>query len=122
MRDRHRQLTDFYKKHIPFSLTGAQKKVIKECYGDMSTGTVGAVKPSLSVAGTDGASKAIVGVDVGEDVLDADEDDGDDSGDGFPLERDVGDEKLLCEVDVVSSLVLRAAILCRSCAFSISND
>jgi len=28
-------LSDFYKKHIPFNLTGAQKRVVKECYKDM---------------------------------------------------------------------------------------
>ena len=31
-------LTDFYKNHLPFELTGAQKKVIKEIYQDMKSG------------------------------------------------------------------------------------
>ena len=84
--------------------------------GDMSTGAVGAVKPSLSVAGTDGASKGLVGVDVGEDVLDDCEDDTDvDDGDTATGDEDVGEVKS-------TSLDLRADILCRSCAFSVSND
>ncbi|WP_143959215.1 ATP-dependent DNA helicase RecG [Litoribacter populi] len=31
-------LTEFYKNHIPFELTGAQKRVIKEAYSDMRSG------------------------------------------------------------------------------------
>ena len=31
-------VTTFYNKHLPFELTGAQKRVIKECYRDMRTG------------------------------------------------------------------------------------
>ncbi|MBS9523353.1 ATP-dependent DNA helicase RecG [Litoribacter alkaliphilus] len=31
-------LTEFYKNHIPFELTGAQKRVIKEAYNDMRSG------------------------------------------------------------------------------------
>lgn len=31
-------LTDFYNHHLPFDLTGAQKKVIKEIYADLSSG------------------------------------------------------------------------------------
>ena len=49
-------LTNFYKKHIPFSLTGAQKKVIKECYGDMSSGN----QMNRLVQGDVGSGKTIV--------------------------------------------------------------
>jgi ATP-dependent DNA helicase RecG len=31
-------LTDFYKNHIPFDLTNAQKRVIRESFGDMKSG------------------------------------------------------------------------------------
>lgn len=31
-------LTDFYKNHIPFELTGAQKRVIREAFADMKSG------------------------------------------------------------------------------------
>jgi ATP-dependent DNA helicase RecG len=31
-------LTEFYKQHLPFPLTDAQKKVIKEIYGDLKSG------------------------------------------------------------------------------------
>jgi len=31
-------ITEFYEKHIPFELTGAQKKVVKEAYKDMRSG------------------------------------------------------------------------------------
>ena len=31
-------ITDFYKNHIPFELTGAQKNVVKEAYADMHSG------------------------------------------------------------------------------------
>jgi ATP-dependent DNA helicase RecG len=31
-------LTDFYKKHIPFELTNAQKRVIREAFNDMKSG------------------------------------------------------------------------------------
>lgn len=31
-------LTQFYKEHLPFDLTNAQKKVIKEVYGDLKSG------------------------------------------------------------------------------------
>jgi ATP-dependent DNA helicase RecG len=31
-------LTEFYNNHLPFSLTGAQKKVIKEIYADLKSG------------------------------------------------------------------------------------
>ncbi|MBY0425780.1 MAG: ATP-dependent DNA helicase RecG, partial [Cytophagales bacterium] len=33
-----RLLTDFYNHHLPFDLTGAQKRVIKEIYSDISSG------------------------------------------------------------------------------------
>jgi ATP-dependent DNA helicase RecG len=31
-------LTEFYQKHLPFDLTGAQKRVVKEIYRDMASG------------------------------------------------------------------------------------
>lgn len=31
-------LTQFYQEHLPFELTGAQKRVIKEAYGDLKSG------------------------------------------------------------------------------------
>jgi ATP-dependent DNA helicase RecG len=36
--DQSHQLTEYYEKHLPFTLTGAQKKVIKEIYADMRSG------------------------------------------------------------------------------------
>lgn len=32
------QLTEYYEKHLPFELTGAQKRVIKEIYADLRSG------------------------------------------------------------------------------------
>ncbi|MFC3416615.1 ATP-dependent DNA helicase RecG [Algoriphagus hitonicola] len=36
--DNTQLLTDFYQNHIPFELTGAQKRVIREAYQDMKSG------------------------------------------------------------------------------------
>ena len=49
-------LSDFYKNHIPFSLTSSQKNVIKECYGDMSSGK----QMNRLVQGDVGSGKTIV--------------------------------------------------------------
>ena len=49
-------LSDFYKNHIPFSLTASQKNVIKECYKDMSSGK----QMNRLVQGDVGSGKTIV--------------------------------------------------------------
>ena len=36
--DQSKLLTEYYEKHLPFELTGAQKRVIKEIYADMRSG------------------------------------------------------------------------------------
>lgn len=36
--DSSRLLTEYYEKHLPFELTGAQKRVIKEIYADLRSG------------------------------------------------------------------------------------
>ena len=82
--------------------------------GDVSTGAVGAVNPSFSASGTDGASKALVGVDVGADVLD-DEDENAALG-------TMGDGTLTTDDAVGPSLALRAAIFSRISAFSTTKD
>ncbi|BDD07744.1 ATP-dependent DNA helicase RecG [Fulvitalea axinellae] len=37
--ERARLVKDFYEKHLPFELTGAQKRVTREVYADMKSGT-----------------------------------------------------------------------------------
>lgn len=50
-------LTDFYKNHLPFVLTDAQKKVIKEIYADMKSGK----QMNRLLQGDVGSGKTIVG-------------------------------------------------------------
>ena len=50
-------LTDFYKNHLPFDLTGAQKRVIKEIYHDMKSGQ----QMNRLLQGDVGSGKTIVG-------------------------------------------------------------
>ena len=50
-------LTLFYKKHLPFELTGAQKRVIKEIYRDMKS----SVQMNRLLQGDVGSGKTIVG-------------------------------------------------------------
>jgi ATP-dependent DNA helicase RecG len=49
-------LTDFYKKHLPFPLTNAQKKVIREIYTDMKSGS----QMNRLLQGDVGSGKTIV--------------------------------------------------------------
>jgi ATP-dependent DNA helicase RecG len=49
-------VTEFYNKHLPFELTGAQKRVIKEIYADMRTGR----QMSRLLQGDVGSGKTIV--------------------------------------------------------------
>ena len=49
-------LNNFYKKHLPFTLTNAQKKVIKECYYNMSSGK----QMNRLIQGDVGSGKTIV--------------------------------------------------------------
>ena len=49
-------MNTFYKKHLPFTLTNAQKKVIKECYLDMSSGK----QMNRLIQGDVGSGKTIV--------------------------------------------------------------
>ena len=49
-------LTTFYNDHLPFELTGAQKRVIKEVYRDMKTGT----QMNRLLQGDVGSGKTIV--------------------------------------------------------------
>ncbi len=50
-------LTKFYKEHLPFSLTEAQKKVIKEIYADLKSGK----QMNRLLQGDVGSGKTIVG-------------------------------------------------------------
>jgi ATP-dependent DNA helicase RecG len=50
-------LTEFYKKHLPFNLTDAQKRVIKEIYADMKSGK----QMNRLLQGDVGSGKTIVG-------------------------------------------------------------
>jgi ATP-dependent DNA helicase RecG len=50
-------VTTFYREHLPFSLTGAQKKVIKEIYADMKSGQ----QMNRLLQGDVGSGKTIVG-------------------------------------------------------------
>ena len=49
-------LNNFYKKHLPFELTNAQKKVIKECYQNMCSGK----QMNRLIQGDVGSGKTIV--------------------------------------------------------------
>lgn len=49
-------LTDFYTNHLPFDLTNAQKKVIKEIYGDLKSGK----QMNRLIQGDVGSGKTIV--------------------------------------------------------------
>jgi ATP-dependent DNA helicase RecG len=49
-------VTEFYNKHLPFELTGAQKRVVKEIYADMRTGR----QMSRLLQGDVGSGKTIV--------------------------------------------------------------
>ena len=49
-------LNNFYKKHLPFTLTNAQKKVIKECYYNMASGK----QMNRLIQGDVGSGKTIV--------------------------------------------------------------
>ena len=53
---KNKLLNKFYKKHLPFNLTGAQKKVIKECYENMCSGK----QMNRLVQGDVGSGKTIV--------------------------------------------------------------
>ena len=50
-------LTDFYNNHLPFALTDAQKRVIKEIYADMKSGR----QMNRLLQGDVGSGKTIVG-------------------------------------------------------------
>jgi ATP-dependent DNA helicase RecG len=50
-------LTEFYKEHLPFDLTGAQKKVVREIYYDMKSGR----QMNRLLQGDVGSGKTIVG-------------------------------------------------------------
>jgi ATP-dependent DNA helicase RecG len=50
-------LTEFYNKHLPFELTDAQKKVIKEIYADFKTGR----QMNRLLQGDVGSGKTVVG-------------------------------------------------------------
>jgi ATP-dependent DNA helicase RecG len=50
-------LTSFYKEHLPFSLTEAQKKVVKEIYSDLKSGR----QMNRLLQGDVGSGKTIVG-------------------------------------------------------------
>lgn len=50
-------LTSFYKEHLPFSLTEAQKKVVKEIYSDLKSGK----QMNRLLQGDVGSGKTIVG-------------------------------------------------------------
>lgn len=50
-------VTEFYQKHLPFQLTGAQKKVIKEIYADLRSGH----QMNRLLQGDVGSGKTIVG-------------------------------------------------------------
>ncbi len=50
-------LTEFYNNHLPFNLTGAQKRVIKEIYQDMKSGR----QMNRLLQGDVGSGKTIVG-------------------------------------------------------------
>lgn len=50
-------VTTFYNQHLPFSLTGAQKKVIKEIYADLKSGQ----QMNRLLQGDVGSGKTIVG-------------------------------------------------------------
>ncbi len=49
-------LTDFYKEHLPFDLTGAQKRVVREIFDDMKSGK----QMNRLVQGDVGSGKTIV--------------------------------------------------------------
>jgi len=50
-------LTEFYNKHLPFPLTDAQKRVVREIYGDMKSGR----QMNRLLQGDVGSGKTIVG-------------------------------------------------------------
>lgn len=54
--DNTKLLTKFYKEHLPFELTGAQKRVIKEVYRDMRSGK----QMNRLIQGDVGSGKTIV--------------------------------------------------------------